>query len=117
MLVLTEDSHPRAFETLKLVAPKLLQFVHPTATHRIAFEPGNNTKGGMRANRWKSRNPRDHALRADLLQELATKVLEDDVPGYVLFHFDGDRPWSEHQAFENVDKFEAWLASRSFLAR
>lgn len=110
MLVLTEDSHPRAFETVKTLAPKLLRLVHPhTATHRILFEPGKKTQGSTRANRWKSKNPRDHALRADLLQELATKVLEDDVPGYVLFHIDGDRPWREHESSENVRKFRAFV--------
>jgi hypothetical protein len=110
MLILTEDSHPRAFQTIRLLAPKLLRLVHPdTATHRILFEPGKNTKGSTRANRWKSKNPQDHALRADLLQELATKVLEDDVPGYVLFHIDGDRPWSQHESSENVQKFDAFV--------
>lgn len=110
MLVLTEDSHPNAYQTMRSLAPKLLRLVHPhTATHRVMFEPGRNTKGSTRANRWKSKNPRDHALRADLLQELATKVLEDDVPGYVLFHIDGDRPWSKHESSENIQKFDAFV--------
>lgn len=110
MLVLTEDSHPTAFDTIKLLAPKLIRLVHPhTATHQILFEPGEKTKGSTRANRWKSKSPRDHALRADLLQELATKVLEDEAPGFVLFHIDGDRPWSEREASENVQKFLAFV--------
>jgi len=110
LLVLTEDGHPGAFETVKLLTHKLLRLVDGSvATHRIEFEPGTKSKASTRANRWKSKSPRDHALRADLLQELATKVLEDDVPGYVIFHIDGDRTWSDHESSENVRDFHEFV--------
>lgn len=109
LLVLSEDGFS-AFETLRALAPKLLRLVHPhAATHRIRFEPGEKTRSITQGNLWKSKDRWHHAARADLLQELATKILEDDVPGYVLFHVDGDRPWNQRESSENVQKFDAFV--------
>jgi hypothetical protein len=107
-LVLSEDSAKDADETIVALAKKLLlQIDAQTQTHRLHFEPANEAaKLSMRANLWKSRNPKDHAARITLRQAIATKLLERNVPGFVLFHFDGDRAWRERNSSENVQSFE-----------
>jgi hypothetical protein len=107
ILVLSEDSSASAHETVSLLARRMLQLVdRHSATHRIRFQP---TKAGLavRANIWQSKKP--HSLLVDLKREIARKVLEDGIPGYVLFHFDGDCPWSEWQTSTNAKKFESFV--------
>lgn len=107
VLVLSEDSSPSAHETISALARKMLQFVdRHTASHRVRFLP-THAQRAVRANVWQSRKP--HAQLVDLRRELARKVLEDDVPGYVLFHFDGDRRWSERASSTNAEKFETFV--------
>lgn len=107
ILVLTEDSSPHAHETISAVARRMLQLVDEhTATHRIRFQPTEAPRVA-RANMWQSKRP--HPDLVDLRREIARKVLEDEVPGYVLFHFDGDRPWSERQASTTAEKFQQFI--------
>lgn len=47
-------------------------------------------------------------MLVDLKREMATKILEDAPPGYVLFHFDGDRPWGERERSETTRAFESF---------
>lgn len=112
VLVLTEDGSPWAFKTIRALARQMLRFVdRHTATHRVRFEPGDKAMVGARANRWRSRSPRDRPALVDLRRELSTKILEDDVPGYVLFHFDGDRPWSQQNESDNANAFQSFVQS------
>lgn len=116
VLILTEDSSPSAHETWTKLARKLLQLVEEhTRTNHVHFQPAEQaTRLGVRANlwkSWKSPNPRDQRPLRNLRRRLANKVLEDRVPGYVLFHFDGDRPWSESDSCENGRKFEEFKQS------
>jgi hypothetical protein len=107
ILVLTEDSSPHAHETVSALARRGLQLVDEhTATQRIRFQP-TDARRAVRANMWQSRRP--HPQLVDLRREIARKVLEDGAPGYVLFHFDGDRPWSERQASPTIDKFQQFV--------
>lgn len=108
-VLLTEDTSGQADETLRRVARHLLRAVRETLlTHRLRFEPA---EGGQRpilaANRWKSAGGRDESKVRDLCQWIATKLsrAEDGAPRFVLFHYDGDRVWSQRESCENADKF------------
>lgn len=106
LLLLTEDGSAGAFTTLRALTTKMLRLVdRATATHRVHIEPSLETKPAMVANRWRSKKAKDERLLRDLRRTLATKVLEDGVPGYVLLHFDGDRPWHGREDADNVRAF------------
>lgn len=114
ILILTEDSSPSAHETWTKLARKLLQFLErDMRTNHVHFEPAEQaTRLGVRANlwkSWKSPNPRDQRSLRLLRRTLATKVLEEGVPGFVLFHFDGDRTWGNRDTSENDGKFDAFV--------
>ena len=109
LLILTEDGASDSHGTITAVVKKMLRIVdRSTQTHRIEFEPqGDNAKLAMVANHWKSRNPRDLRKIVDLRRSIATKLVEggDDVPGFVIFHFDGDRTWGSRDKSENIERF------------
>jgi hypothetical protein len=110
---LTEDSADDAHETLSALVKKMLQLVVPACqTQRIRFEPqGEGAARAMRGNLWKSRSPRDRPKLVDLRQAIATKLVEeaDDVPGFVVFHVDGDRRWQDRTSSENVARFDDYV--------
>ncbi|MCK6589196.1 MAG: hypothetical protein L6Q76_16615 [Polyangiaceae bacterium] len=79
-------------------------------THRIVLEPQDESaKRAMRGNLWKSTRPSDRSKIIDLGRSIAAKLLEEDGPGFVFFHVDGDRVWSERTTSENVEKFDAFV--------
>lgn len=106
ILVLTEDgggSHATIATLLKKTFPLL---VPGTGTHRVDFQPQSEREHRiMHGNNWKGRKMRE---LVDLRRTIATKLLEDEggVPGFVVFHFDGDRRWSERIHGENEALFE-----------
>lgn len=106
ILVLTEDgggSHETITTLLKKTFPLL---VPGTGTHRVEFAPQSEREHRiMHGNNWKGRRMKE---LVDLRRTIATKLLEDEggVPGFVVFHFDGDRRWSERHTCENEALFE-----------
>jgi hypothetical protein len=113
VLVLTEDSSASAHDTLVPLARKLLQFVdRHTRSNHVYFEPAEREAAlAVRANLWRSwqaPHPTNERSIRILRRTLATRVLEDDVPGYVLFHFDGDCSWSDRGSSENARRLEAF---------
>lgn len=108
ILVLTEDSGEQAHITWEILLRKTFGvLVAGTRTHLIEFEPQTDKeKVATRGNRWKSTDPQDLPAIIDLRRTIATKLLEDDPSGFVLFHIDGDRPWSDREGAENPRKFE-----------
>lgn len=107
ILVLTEDAAKGAHDTVVTLLKKTFPLLVPaTGTHRIDFQPQSIREHRiMHGNNWKGRTMRD---LVDLRRTLATKVLEDEggVPGFVVFHFDGDRAWSARATAENERLFE-----------
>lgn len=107
ILVLTEDASGGAHATIVTLLKKTFNLlVTGTGTHRIDFQPQSEREHRvMHGNGWKSRKHRD---LVDLRRTIANKLLEDEggVPGFVVFHFDGDRPWSERAGAENPSLFE-----------
>ena len=113
VLVLTEDSSPSAHDTLVPLARKLLQLVdRHTRSNHVYFEPAEREAAlAVRSNLWRSweapHPTNDRSIRI-LRRTLATKVLEEDAPGYVLFHFDGDCSWSDRESSENARRLQAF---------
>jgi septum formation topological specificity factor MinE len=110
VLLLSEDRSAGAFEVLRSLAKELLkqvdEYVH---THRVTFEPLREASAlqALHANIWKSTNPRDRAKQVALFRSIATQLLLEN--GWVLFHFDGDRPWADRESSENVRKFDEFV--------
>lgn len=110
LLVLTEDGAARAHATLVALIKKMLLRLDPACgTHLVQLEPQNeHARKAMLGNLWKSRRPLDHPKIVLLGRAIAGKLLEQSVPGFVLFHVDGDVPWARRVDSENVKKFEAF---------
>lgn len=115
VLVLTEDSAADAHDTLVALLKKTFRLVSAECgTHRIRFDPQSEPeKRYAVANQWKGDGPQDKGSRArasfrlvDLYRTIATRILEQEPPGFVLFHFDGDRRWSERDQSENAASWE-----------
>lgn len=108
-VLLTEDTSGRADETLKRVARHLLRTIRGTVrTHRLHFEPADEgERPVLAANRCKSAETRDEPKVRELCRSIATKLgrAKGGAPWFVLFHYDGDRVWSQRVPCENADKF------------
>ncbi len=108
VMVLTEDSGAGAYDTVHALAKELLKLLVPgVRTHRIDFKPldDENARRAMHANLWKSTNPLDQPSIRLLIRSIITELLKDT--GFVLYHIDGDRPWSERDSSENVRGFRS----------
>jgi len=109
ILVLTEDSSSSAEATLEALSKKMVRLVDPcckTQSSAIRFEPADDrAKSAARANRWKSRQCRDQQASRALIRTITNHLLQQSPPGFVFFHFDGDRPWSERAHSENLKRF------------
>ena len=113
ILVLTEDGSSDAFDVVRALVKKMLLLVDEHAqTHRVQIDPANDgAKRAMRGNLWKSSRPADHKHKVDLTRAIATQLLQANNAGFVVFHVDGDRRWSEHGSSENLAKFDAYRTS------
>lgn len=107
VLLLSEDRSTGAFEVLRSLAKELLKQVDEHVhTHRVTFEPLREEQAlhALHGNIWKSTSPRDRAKQVALFRSIATQLLLEN--GWVLFHFDGDRPWADRESSENTRKFK-----------
>ncbi len=107
VLVLTEDSGGDAYPTVRALTKEMFKLlVQGVQTDRIGFSPLEDAaaRQAMHANRWKSTDPRDERLVRLLIRSLVTELLKPE--GFVLYHIDGDRPWSARASSENVRKFQ-----------
>ncbi|MEP7127187.1 MAG: hypothetical protein ABJE95_40005 [Byssovorax sp.] len=112
MLVLTEDRAGDSQKTLVALVKRMLLLVDGScATHRVRFEPSNaEAQIAMHGNLWKSTDERNRPKRVLLGKAIAEKLMEgSECPGFALFHFDGDRAWSDRASCENVPTFEAFV--------
>lgn len=108
IVILTEDSGKDGRATVEALVRRMLHLVVPGfGSHRVHFVPRDaREEEAMRGNVWKTdgKNPREHERRVRLLRYIARKLSLPDT--FVLFHIDGDRPWSERHTSENTAKFE-----------
>jgi hypothetical protein len=112
--VLTEDSAKDAHATIQALAFELFKLVDPDARpRRLRITPASpDEERAMRANLWRSTNPRDHRHQVTLRSTIASRIVEG---GFVLFHFDGDRIWGERDSAALPDtrrKFEALIRTQ-----
>jgi hypothetical protein len=108
ILALTEDSGHQAQPVLQNLLKKALKLVvegvdlNPA---RVQIEPlpeNERAIHAVHANKWKQQpSPRETIL---LLGAIAARLLEP--AGFVIFHFDTDRVWTERHKSENRQKFE-----------
>lgn len=108
ILVLTEDTAKDAAATVTELVRSILLHAEPTTqTHRIEFrplDPDDEAAMATRADMWKSTKSDDERFIVALARRIATKLREES--GFVVFHFDGDRVWSERATSDNVTKFD-----------
>ncbi|WP_147443597.1 hypothetical protein [Corallococcus sicarius] len=108
ILALTEDSGRQGQPTLQKILKEALKLVvvgvdlNPA---RVRIEPlpeNDRALHAIHANQWKQQPPtRDTVI---LLSAIAARLLEP--AGFVVFHFDTDRVWSQRESSENRQKFE-----------
>lgn len=106
VLVLTEDSSKQSHAVWEKLLKRAFKLLVPdVGTHRIHFDPQEGAEREvMVANRWKEKRGRQKQVA--LSRAIATRILEQDPPGFVAFHVDGDRRWSDRAGSENVQKFK-----------
>ncbi len=108
ILVLTEDSGSQAQPTLQKLLKEALKLVEQGVDlnpARIRLEPLPEKEQALRAvsaNKWKEQPPTRETIL--LLSAIATRLVEP--AGFVVFHFDTDRVWTERHISENRQKFE-----------
>lgn len=109
-LVLSEDSAENAHETTVAVIKRMLQLVVPECqTQRIGFEPKNEqAQRAVHGSGWKQKRPSAEFITT--LRTIATKLGRSD--GFVFFHFDGDRTWSNRGTSENIAKWQTHVIDR-----
>ena len=91
--VYTEDSSKGAPKVFQRLLPRLFRLVEPstqTQHLRVALAAGKAAQA-MQGHLWKSTKARGWNLRDALVRELATRIVEGAI---VVFHHDGDRPWT-----------------------
>jgi hypothetical protein len=111
VLILTEDGSHQAHDVVVALVKKAFRILSPACrTNRIGFEPQNDmARRYVVGNFWKGDGPKKGRARfqtVELSRLIATKLLESDPPGFVVFHFDGDRTWSRSHESENARKFQ-----------
>jgi hypothetical protein len=113
ILLLSEDGSEHARPTLEALVKKMLRLMGGQyRDDEVRFEPPDDaTVAIARGNLWKSTNPKHRREIVALRRALATKLTEDP-RGFVLFHIDGDRRWSEGPGCENRAQFEEVIAAK-----
>jgi hypothetical protein len=108
ILVLTEDSGSQAQPVIQKLLKEALKIVvagvdlNPA---RVRVEPlpeNERALHAVRANNWKEQPPARETIL--LLGLIAARLMEP--AGFVVFHFDTDRAWSERHDSEHRRKFE-----------
>jgi hypothetical protein len=113
IVILTEDGGKDGRAIVEALARRMLDLVVPDfQSHRIQFVPRDPPEEeAMRGNIWKTdgKNPVEHARRVRLRRYIVRRL---SLPNsFVLFHIDGDRPWSERLTSENAEKFQKFQAT------
>jgi hypothetical protein len=116
VLLLTEDSSEDAFKTVECLAKELLKQVDEytqTQPSRLTLAPlrGQEALRAMGANLWKSDKREARPYRVDLVQRIATHILQGET-SWVFFHFDGDRSWAQRTSSENAAKFATHILDK-----
>ncbi len=104
VLILTEDK--AGWEVVRTIVGKSFQEIDPEANvwpDDLWSRPTEKAARAARGSYWKSTAERDEPDRRELIREITTHLLRPR--GFVVFHFDGDEPWSRRGHSENVAKW------------
>jgi hypothetical protein len=106
ILIMNEDSAPGAYTALTSIIRRICQLIQPgIPTQRLQFTPTPvEHERCVRANQWKSTNPRDYRRQTDLAQVIAAQLATDT--GFVAFHYDGDCAWQNSDDCPHDSVFE-----------
>lgn len=107
-LMLTEDSSDEAPPVVIALTRAMLRLLDPRAAlARIRFVPQDRSaRDAIQGAKWKDRDP---SRRVPLLRAVATEISRSN--GFVVFHIDGDRRWSERETSDNLKKFDSLIRS------
>jgi hypothetical protein len=107
LLILTEDSAGNALTSLRSIAKSMLRLVDPSyKAERVDLEPeAEEAQRAMHANLWKGhKKSAGHQRLVTIARAVARHILDER--GFVLFHVDADKAWSDRGApSENVRRF------------
>lgn len=110
--LLSEDRSEPTWRGLRSLVEKLLRrFEDDGFTPRVELVPADpQVRPVLIANRWRSAQPRDEAEKRELWRYLARKIAEPG--GFVLFHYDGDKPWSRRAESPARAQFDREVRTR-----
>lgn len=105
IVLLCEDKSEQTWRALRAIVEKLLlRFEDDGFTRRIEILPAeDNLRPILIANRWRSTDAKDEALKRELWKYLARVISEPG--GFVLFHYDGDTIRSRRAESKGIEKF------------
>jgi hypothetical protein len=118
IFVFPEDTSKHGRATHRRLAEHMLRIIEPNVgVHRLKLrpEPEEDLPASMGLG-WKSTSQHDQPKILALCREIAGVLARLDMPCFVLFHYDGDKPWSAQKRaeagrgginVENVEKFRA----------
>lgn len=111
VLVLSEDGGDLESKTVAKVVSKLVTVRGERGEPTIAFEPSEDrvVHEALSGNAWLSRRA-DHDVKLVALVRLIAEYIASD--RVVLFHYDGDVPWSKRAMAERPAQFAARVQSR-----
>jgi hypothetical protein len=111
-LVLSEDGAESSTATLEALVKHLFRQARPgTDEHRLHFEPPDpEERQALSGNKWKSTQSADQPAIGRLVRTIANQLARDNA--FVVFHFDGDRPYAERSSAENPDKFHTQIIEK-----
>jgi hypothetical protein len=110
-MVLTEDSGSGAYDTVLALVKEMFKQIDPyLQSQRIGFTPLADAvaRRAMHGNLWKSTKPLNEPHKRLLVRSIINELLKEE--GFVLYHIDGDCPWSAFGSSVNAQQFrEAML--------
>lgn len=105
VLVLTEDTSANATSVIRTIVKKMFGLIAPGCqTNYVDLEPVYEP--AARANLWKSTDSKHYRVRVGLFSRVASFLARDDMPCFVLVHFDADCVWDSAPNIENTHLFE-----------
>ncbi len=103
ILVLSED-RGQGFETMEALLRRVLKIYGPTGEEQVTLIPAEDrmVQEAAHANLWKSASKQDYPRKVSLIRTIATRL----ALGLVIFHYDGDTPWSDRFIALTPKQFE-----------
>lgn len=115
ILLLTEDSGEDGYPTIEALARAVLGLLDPAhnrdAVHLAPVEEELVRKVSQ-ASYWKSEAEEHRNDIRQLCARIAAQLVQRSPAGFVLYHLDGDRPWSKRAEAENPVLFRKRIVKK-----